>query len=196
MEASHECPCSGVVVMEVAGVREVSPVLPVLGQHGEPHLAPGTIDALSMSHDADFERHGRRTCLLVTSRIRISPIGHYITTFRQHHRDRICPHLGACNCLYRCLSDGAFAEKVDFLTCRTPIVPGSLTAGLYGMSLLECTAQLCGAAAAQQEERIVLGAYIDDPSTSVGFATLEVSGRLRFRWDGDGEPRIVGADGV
>ena len=75
---------------------------------------------------------------------------------------------------------------------RTPVVPGSSAARLYGISMLQCTTGLCGAVAVHEAEMIVAGAYIDAPMTTQGFATLEVSGQLRLRWV-DGEPEIYPA---
>ena len=70
----------------------------------------------------------------------------------------------------------------------TPVVPLSGNTGLYGISYLECTPQVCSDLEVRQGERLVIGAYIDDPSTPHGFATLEASGDLRLRWGADGEP--------
>jgi len=70
----------------------------------------------------------------------------------------------------------------------TPVLPGSGELGLYGMSYPECSRPICSEEEVRRQERLVIGAYIDDPSTPHGFATLEVSGALRLRWGDDGEP--------
>ena len=59
---------------------------------------------------------------------------------------------------------------------RTPIVPGSTEMNLYGVSFTPCKVRVCDASEVAAGEYVAVGAYIDDPSTTKGFATLEISG--------------------
>ena len=74
-----------------------------------------------------------------------------------------------------------------------PVVENSGDSGLYGTSYLPCSSSVCTQVEIEAGDMLVIGAYIDDPSTPVGFATLEVSGNLRLHWDPKGEPAFRGA---
>ena len=47
-----------------------------------------------------------------------------------------------------------------------------------------------------QDEVVVYGGYIDDGSTTDGFATLELSAQFRMRWDALGDPMLYKGNNI